>query len=207
MWELFSQAKDSALPTQVLSILSPWVSKQALEVQTRCVDMLSGASSPSSKVVLRWSSWYCLTSIEWKGPITSHPPLKYLLPLFMSKNSDKVKFGILPNTDYLALAMRTEILGHLLNEIDGYFLTTDASDAFAHNSSDLDLIVHALNDLHPKIRDIPSARLERTRARDTLQRLSMQLYYQADIAKKSKSAQKFTLNRWLSGNRRPGAVA
>jgi len=182
-----------------LNIIGSWLLCQPLGVQTRCVAVLGGASSASSNVIVRWMSWSVLTGAEWKKKIlTTHPPVGYLLNLFTHHNPEKATFSINPKTDYTALAMRTEILGHLLTGIDGFCASPKAeeSEGLSDDTSDISLLVHALNDLHPKIRDIPSARLERTRARDALQRLSMQLHYQIDAVRTKQ--RKATLNRWLS---------
>jgi len=198
LWKLLSDFDSPDLPIQYLNIIGPWLLRQPLGVQTRCVAVLGGASSTSSNIIVRWMSWSVLTGAEWKKKsLTTHPPVGYLLNLFTHHNPEKATFSIHPKTDYTALAMRTEILGHLLTDIDGFCTLPKAERSEgSDDTSDISLLVHALNDLHPKIRDIPSARLERTRARDALQRLSMQLHYQIDAVRTKQ--RKVTLNRWLS---------
>jgi len=154
LWKLFSDCREPDLPVQFLNIVAPWLGHQPLGVQTRCIAVLGGASPESSRTIVRWLSWHILTGREWKKkPIASHPPLVHLLKLFTHSIPEKSTFSVHSKTDYTALAMRAEILGHLLKGVDGFGIQAHERETSGFKgASDLSLLLHALNDLHPKIR-------------------------------------------------------
>ena len=156
----------------IINIIAPWLKSQTLEVQTRTLSILGGASTKSSRIVVRWLSWIVLTKNHMRkvtirlsserrtnfgqGIADTHPPLEDLLPLFSGngRGETSAAFKITSKTNYMYLAMRTEILGHLLSELEGFASPVGDGDFGTANSkaSDLELIVHALSDLHPQIR-------------------------------------------------------
>lgn len=116
-----------------------------------------GFLSPEAVQALDWSTYLQSPSLS--------PFADMVTPALMSKSP----FRISSKTDYYDLHNRVDILGTVLTDIRLYSATEDVN---------IERIMTGLEHLHGKIVDARAAFIERTRAKDALQRLRLRVYFQ-----------------------------
>jgi len=160
-------------------------SSMSLSQQQSLLSSFPLSGVPCSRMA-RWIAYGLLTDGALKqitkDEYIQPPPLVRVLSLLLD-TSERALFDVIPpETDYEALSERVDILGVVLTGIQSYVdCETPASLKGKDKENDkevLEMVGNRLDSLQGKIKDTRAAHLDRTRAKDTMQRLRIRVYYQ-----------------------------
>ncbi|KAJ7045604.1 hypothetical protein C8F04DRAFT_1065455 [Mycena alexandri] len=139
------------------------------------------------------------------------PPLIPLIDLALSQELEETRsegqtrgiFEVHDGADYDDVEFYVQILAVATSNVPGYVLEEASQPVIVTPASPgkplaerpdtkLTLVRNAIENLHSRIVDTRAAHLDRSRAKGALKRLSMRLYYQQEVALKSRRGKKLT---------------
>ncbi|KIJ40923.1 hypothetical protein M422DRAFT_32036 [Sphaerobolus stellatus SS14] len=166
----------------------------------RVLSFVSGGA-PAAARIRRWTAWSLLGG-NIDGPEAAwgdYPPLDVSENLFDKTEPGTVKFIVDKDTDYELLGALVDTLSVALTDVETQVKKDKATAAF------LERICKSLERLMGKIVDTRAAHLERTFAKDSMNRLHKRLVYQRDAALKSMRTKTGKMDQYLI--RKQNAIA